>query len=64
MDFDEHEMTIIWKAIGRDGGCCEGNAAERLDWICVQLERSRRTSHFQLCNQGDGLTCVIFISSS
>jgi hypothetical protein len=64
MHFEEHESPIIREAMRRNGSCCEGNAAEGLDGVGVQLERLLRLSPFERMTKMMVIsvhTCVIFI---
>ena len=64
MDLDEYESPVVWEAMGSDCGCCEGNAAEGLDGVGVQLERLLRLSPFERMTKMMVIsvhTCVIFI---
>ncbi len=66
MDLDEYESPVVWEAMGSDCGCCEGNAAEGLDGVGVQLGRPPNLSRFKSVNNTTDLlvpTCVIFISA-
>lgn len=57
MHFEEHEPPIIGEAIRRNGGCCEGNAAEGLDGVGVQLETPQAQS-LRTHDQDDGDICT------
>lgn len=57
MDFNEHKSSIVWEAMGRDCGCCEGNAAEGLDGVGVQLGISPMLSGFKGVNM-IGVACT------
>ena len=37
MNFEEHKLAVVGKAMCRDDGCCERNAAERFNGIYVEL---------------------------
>lgn len=58
MDFEKHETSIVWESIRRDGGCCEGNAAEGLDGIGVQLGMSQMLSRFKGVNKMTVFACT------
>ncbi len=55
MDLYEHKATIMWETMGCEVCRDEGYAAERFDWVGVQLELGKVS---QLEVAGSGFTNI------
>ena len=45
MSFDEYELAVVRKAMGRGNGCCERDAAKGLDGVSVELSVGLKSVH-------------------
>ncbi len=45
MSFDEYELAVVRKAMGRGNGCCERDAAKGLDGVSVELSVGWKSVH-------------------